>query len=175
MVHKSYPLVFQHWCNKSIVMISGTKKKVELFINLAALFINVMRNYKSLSVHPSIHWLKLFPEFLVACTRLYNPLCPSVTLCFFGVYWRFWGHCSCPTAWLVYFITASAHPHAIRVAVYPALLNNKEVEILCKLMVIFSMQWIMFIILITIMIFFSFFYRYKSSSCSIGKPAWKET
>ena len=51
---------------------------------------------------------------------LYNPLCslvswsvrPSVTLCFFGVYGRFWGYCSCPTAWLVYFITAPDHPHA---------------------------------------------------------------
>ena len=38
--------------------------------------------------------------FLVACTRLYNPLCRSVcplvrrsvTLCFFGIYRRFW-HC----------------------------------------------------------------------------------
>ena len=64
--------------------------------------------------------------FSVACTRLYNPLCPSVgrsdTICFFGIYWRFWGYCSCPTAWLVYFITAPANPHATRVAVYPALL-----------------------------------------------------
>ena len=47
---------------------------------------------------------------------------PSVTLCFFGVYWRF---CSCPTTWLVYFNTAPAHPRATRVAVYPALFYDK--------------------------------------------------
>ena len=32
----------------------------------------------------------------------------SVTLCFSGVYVRFWGYSSCPTAQLVYFITAPA-------------------------------------------------------------------
>ena len=55
-------------------------------------------------------------QFLVAW--LYNPLCPSVgrsvhrlvTLYFFGDYGLFWGYCSCPIAWLVYLITAPAHP-----------------------------------------------------------------
>ena len=72
--------------------------------------------------------------FLVVCTRLYNPLCPSVCrlvhwsrLAFFGVYRRFWGYCSCPTAWLVNFITAPAHPHANRVAVYTALFFDMHV------------------------------------------------
>ena len=45
----------------------------------------------------------------------------SVTLSFFGVYWRFWGYCSCPTAWLVKFIIAPVHSRATRVAVYTAL------------------------------------------------------
>ena len=65
-------------------------------------------------------WNKVFifwatVTFLVACTRLYNPLCPSVgwsvclsvIFCFFGVFGRFWGysclaglfhHCPCPSA-----------------------------------------------------------------------------
>jgi len=47
--------------------------------------------------------------FLDASTRLYNSLCPSVGLSF-GVYWRFLGVCSCPTAWLVYFITTILYP-----------------------------------------------------------------
>ena len=67
--------------------------------------------------------------FLVASTRLYNLLCPlvrpsvhpSVTLYFFGVYVRFWGYSSCPTASLIYFITAAAHLHATWAARYPAL------------------------------------------------------
>ena len=53
----------------------------------------------------------LFKTYLlVACTRLYNPLCPSVgrsvTLCFF--------------------FAAPAHPHATKVAVYPALLIVRQ-------------------------------------------------
>ena len=75
--------------------------------------------------------------FLVADTRLYTLPCrsvgrlvrwsvrPSVTLSFFGVYGRFWGYCPCPTAWLVNFITAPAHPHATGAAVYTALLYSK--------------------------------------------------
>ena len=47
-------------------------------------------------------------------------------LAFFGVYGRFWGYCSCPTAWLVNFITAPAHPHATRVAVYPPLFFQNQ-------------------------------------------------
>ena len=57
--------------------------------------------------------------FLVACncTRLYNPLCPSVgqsvhhTLLFWHLRAVF-AYFSYPTAWLIYFITAPAHPHA---------------------------------------------------------------
>ena len=45
-------------------------------------------------------------------------------LAFFGVYRQFWGYCSCPTAWLVNFITAPAHPHATGVAVYTALFSS---------------------------------------------------
>ena len=67
---------------------------------------------------------------------LYNPLCLSVrrsvrwsvVLSFFGVYRRFWGYCSCPTAWLVKFIIAPVHSRATRVAVYTALFM-----ILCRI------------------------------------------
>ena len=63
--------------------------------------------------------------FLVACTRLYNPLCPLVgwsvghALRFFMI--LFLGpHCSCPRC-LVSSNMAPAHPHATSVAVYPTL------------------------------------------------------
>ena len=63
--------------------------------------------------------------FLVACTRLYTPLCPSVgrlvrhILLFLG-FCGLWPHCSCPND-LVSSITAPAHPNATGIAVYPAL------------------------------------------------------
>ena len=47
-------------------------------------------------------------RYLVACTRLYNPLCPFV------------GRSVCQSA----FFAAPAHLHATKVAVYPALLNQ---------------------------------------------------
>ena len=49
-------------------------------------------------------------DFLVTCTRLYNPLCPSV------------GLSVCQSVTLCFF-AAPAHPHATKVAVYPALLR----------------------------------------------------
>ena len=68
--------------------------------------------------------------FFVACTRLNNPLCPSVgrlvchTLLFFMI--LFLGpHCSCPRC-LVTSNMAPAHPHATSVAVYPALFFFKN-------------------------------------------------
>ena len=67
-----------------------------------------------------------FFEFLVACTRLYTPLCPSVgrLVCqshfpFFMIF-IFGPHCSYPNG-LVTSNMAPAHPHATWVAVYPAL------------------------------------------------------
>ena len=67
--------------------------------------------------------------FLVACTRLYNPLCPlvgrSVGLSHFAFFFMilFLGpHCSCPRC-LVTSDMAPAHPHPTSVAVYPALLS----------------------------------------------------
>ena len=87
------------------------------------------------SVRPSV---TLY--FLVACTRLYNPLCRSVrpsvrpsvrrsvrpsvrpshfTFLFFC---GLWPHCSCPSD-QVTSNTAPAHPHATGVVVYPALLS----------------------------------------------------
>ena len=71
--------------------------------------------------------------FLVACTRLYNPLypsvdrsvrqlvCLSVTLSFFDVNWRISHYYSCPNIWWALSNTAPAHPHATWVAVYPIL------------------------------------------------------
>ena len=75
--------------------------------------------------------LMFFVQFLVACyatiphfvrwsvgwlvSRL---VCP---LLLFRHFWAFWAHCSCPNAPVTFSITAPAHPHATRVAVYPAL------------------------------------------------------
>ena len=66
--------------------------------------------------------------FLVACTRLYNPLCSSVgrsvTLYFLFMFlflWLLLPKWSCDLKYM-----APAHPHATLVAVYPALLNNKK-------------------------------------------------
>ena len=70
--------------------------------------------------------------FLVACTQLYNLLCPFVcrlvrqTLilifsAFMSVYGCLLHYCSCPNTWLVFFITALAHQHLTKVAVYPDL------------------------------------------------------
>ena len=75
--------------------------------------------------------------FLVACMRLYNPLCPSVGrsvgrsvgwwsvgrshFTFFMILF-FLPHCSCPNG-LVTSNIAHAHPHATAVAVYPALFS----------------------------------------------------
>ena len=53
-------------------------------------------------------------SFLVACTRLYNPLCPSGGLSV--------GPSVRPSR--LAFFAAPAHPHAIKVAVYPALFNE---------------------------------------------------
>ena len=47
----------------------------------------------------------------------------SVTLGFFGVYGRFLHYRSCLNAWLAYFITAPAHPHATSIAAYPVLFS----------------------------------------------------
>ena len=71
----------------------------------------------------------LFLIFLVACARLYNPLFPlahrsvhrSVTLSFFGAYRRLSHYCSCQIVWSAIFISAPAHPHATKIAVYTAL------------------------------------------------------
>ena len=73
----------------------------------------------------------------VACTRLSYPLCPSVPrsvrwsvhpskLLFFCVHGRFLQYCSCPNAWLTFFITAPAHLHATWAAVYPAWFSIKN-------------------------------------------------
>ena len=74
------------------------------------------------------HFLKFVSLwFLVACYATLHPalsVCqsvgPSVTLYFLG----FWPHCSCPND-LVTSITAPAHPHATRVAMYPSLFVPK--------------------------------------------------
>ena len=68
-------------------------------------------------------------KFLVACTRLYTPLCRSVrrsvgplvrhTL-LFRRFIAFWPYRSCPNAPETSNM-APAHPHATGVAVYPAL------------------------------------------------------
>ena len=74
--------------------------------------------------HQAIHW------FLIACTRLYNPHCPSIgrlvghTLFFFMILFL-WPHCSCPNG-LVTSNMAPVHPHATSVAVYPALFLERE-------------------------------------------------
>ena len=63
--------------------------------------------------------VKLFSYF-----RRMHRFGPSVRpshLTFFGVYGQFLGYCTCLTVWLVNFITAPAHPHTTRVAVYPTL------------------------------------------------------
>ena len=64
-------------------------------------------------------------KFLVACTRLHNPLCPSVRwsvgrLRFDFLKILFLCHCSCPNG-LVTSNMAPAHLHATSVAVYLAL------------------------------------------------------
>ena len=56
------------------------------------------------------------------CTRLYNPLCPSVrpsvrqTLLFFSDYTWLLHYCSCPNALIAFFITALAQQHKTKVA-----------------------------------------------------------
>ena len=71
--------------------------------------------------------------FLVACTRLYNPLCWSVPLLvrwsvrhilFFSGFCGLWPHRSCPND-IVISNTAPAHPHATGVAVYLALFQMR--------------------------------------------------
>ena len=66
--------------------------------------------------------------FLVACTRLYDPLCPSVCWSvhrpYFAFLVLFWSYFSCPTAWLVYFFTAPAHPHATCITVWPCFFSR---------------------------------------------------
>ena len=65
--------------------------------------------------------------FLVACTRLYTPLCPSVsrsvgwsvTFYFFMIF-VLWPYCSCPNGLMTSNI-APAHPHTTGITVYPAL------------------------------------------------------
>ena len=72
-----------------------------------------------------LHEVLLFSDILVACTRLYNPLCRSVrrlvghVLLFFMILF-FWPHCYCVNG-LVTSDMAPAHLHATAVAVYPAL------------------------------------------------------
>ena len=63
---------------------------------------------------------KPFSEF--CCTRLYNPLCPSVGRSHFTFFMILfiWPHCSCPNG-LVTSNMAPAQPHATSVTVYPAL------------------------------------------------------
>ena len=73
-----------------------------------------------------LFYLVCWLQFLVACTRLYTPLCPSVgwlvgrshftffMISIFGPY------CFSPNG-LVISNMAPAHPHATSVAVYPAL------------------------------------------------------
>ena len=53
--------------------------------------------------------------FLVACTQLYNPLCPSVrpSVIFILLFFTLGPHCSCPNA-LVTFNMAPAHLHRLR-------------------------------------------------------------
>ena len=56
-------------------------------------------------------------------------VCPSVgpsvgrlvTFLLFRRFWAFWAYGSCPDAPLTFSSTAPAHPHATRVAIYPAL------------------------------------------------------
>ena len=51
-------------------------------------------------------------------------LCPPVWLSvnsLFGVYWRFSHHCPCPNTYMALLITAPAHLHATKAAVYTAL------------------------------------------------------
>ena len=43
---------------------------------------------------------------------------------FFWRYWAFWAYRSCPDALMTLSSTAPAHPHATRVAVYPALFSH---------------------------------------------------
>ena len=69
--------------------------------------------------------LQFFLQFLVACTRLYTPLCRSVGrsvghTTFFMIF-ILGPYCSGPNG-LVTSNMAPAHPHATLVAVYPALL-----------------------------------------------------
>ena len=45
----------------------------------------------------------------------------SVPFLLFWRFWAFWAYCSCLKAMMTYSSTAIAHPHATRVAVYPAL------------------------------------------------------
>ena len=78
---------------------------------------------------PSLDHLSV--STLVACTRLYNLLCPSVCpsagqLVPISLFYRFrvlWPHCSCPNA-LVTLDTAPAHPQGTGVAVNPALFRQ---------------------------------------------------
>ena len=46
----------------------------------------------------------------------------SVPFLLFWHFWAFWAYGSCPDALVTFFSTAPAHPHATRVAMYPALL-----------------------------------------------------
>ena len=52
----------------------------------------------------------------------------SVPIIPFGVFFFvFWAYCSCANALVTFSITAPAHPHAIRVAMYPALFQNGSI------------------------------------------------
>ena len=69
-------------------------------------------------------------KFFVTCPQFYNPLSPSVNLSvrlsiFFSVYGWLLHYCSCPNAWIAFFIMAPAHQHTTKVAVSPALLVGK--------------------------------------------------
>ena len=73
--------------------------------------------------------------FYSHATQLYTLLCRSVgrsvswsvgrlvPFLLFRRFWAFWAYGSCPDALVTFSSTAPAHPHATRVAVYPALFS----------------------------------------------------
>ena len=66
-------------------------------------------------------------KFLVARYATLHPVMSvrrSVPFLLFWCFWAFWEYGSCPDALVTFSSTAPAHPHATRVAVYPALFEN---------------------------------------------------
>ena len=83
-------------------------------IVLSRMLRNFTPCFVSLSVRPSL--------CLSACLSIHLSVGPSFPILLFWHFWAFWAHCSYPNAPMTFSLTAPAHLHVSRVAMYPALL-----------------------------------------------------